>query len=103
MTPPYSLGRGGPTAEVPQEAGGDRGDAALPPAESRAAVTGWMIGHGQSVIIDTTVQDHGFAVIIPTLEGMMRAEPDDWIIRGVKGEFYPIKDSIFRETYEPVE
>ena len=42
-------------------------------------------------------------VTIETLEGQMRAELGDWIIKGVKGEFYPIKDSIFRETYEPVE
>lgn len=37
--------------------------------------------------------------IIPTLEGHMNTQPNDWIIKGVKGEFYPCKDSIFRETY----
>lgn len=40
---------------------------------------------------------------IQTLEGEMRAEMGDWIIKGVKGEFYPIKNEIFKETYEPVE
>ncbi len=40
---------------------------------------------------------------IETLEGMMLANPGDWIIRGVKGELYPCKDDIFRATYEPVE
>lgn len=40
---------------------------------------------------------------IKTLEGELRASRGDWIIRGVKGEFYPIKDAIFRETYEAVE
>ena len=40
---------------------------------------------------------------IETLEGNMTARPGDWIIKGVQGEFYPCKDSIFRETYEPVE
>lgn len=40
---------------------------------------------------------------IETLEGTMRADIDDWIIKGVKGEFYPIKDEIFRETYDLVE
>ena len=30
-------------------------------------------------------------------------EAGDWIIRGVAGEFYPIKDAIFRQTYEAVE
>jgi len=40
---------------------------------------------------------------IPTLEGVMTAKPNDWIIKGVKGEFYPIKDEIFKETYERVD
>lgn len=29
------------------------------------------------------------------------ASPGDWIIRGVKGEFYPVKPEIFEATYEP--
>lgn len=40
---------------------------------------------------------------IPTLEGAMLASPGDWIIRGVKGEFYPCKPDIFRTTYEQVQ
>jgi len=43
------------------------------------------------------------AIYIRTLEGEMRANPGDWIIRGVKGEFYPCKPDIFEATYEPVE
>lgn len=43
------------------------------------------------------------AINIYTLEGTMQALPGDWIIKGVKGEFYPIKDDIFRSTYEAVE
>ena len=42
-------------------------------------------------------------LVIPTLEGEMRAEVGDWIIRGVRGELYPIKPDIFEATYEPVE
>ncbi|WP_312284147.1 hypothetical protein [Candidatus Igneacidithiobacillus taiwanensis] len=38
-----------------------------------------------------------------TLEGYMPVNPGDWIIRGVKGELYPCKDEIFRQTYEEVE
>jgi len=38
--------------------------------------------------------------LIETLEGTMRAEPGDWIIKGVKGEFYPCKPDIFEATYE---
>ena len=42
------------------------------------------------------------SLIIDTLEGEMKAANGDWIIRGIKGEFYPIKDEIFKETYELV-
>lgn len=38
--------------------------------------------------------------LIETLEGTMRANPGDWIIRGLKGEFYPCKPDIFEATYE---
>ena len=39
-------------------------------------------------------------VVISTLEGDLTASPGDWIIRGVKGEFYPCKPDIFEATYE---
>lgn len=39
-------------------------------------------------------------ILIETLEGRMRAQPGDWIIRGVKGEIYPCKPEIFAMTYE---
>ena len=42
-------------------------------------------------------------ILIPTLEGDMWADVGDWIIKGVQGEFYPIKPDIFEETYELVE
>lgn len=42
-------------------------------------------------------------LFIVTLEGEMFASLDDWIIRGVKGEFYPCKPDIFEATYEPVD
>jgi len=42
-------------------------------------------------------------ISIPTLEGVMKASPGDWIIRGVAGEFYPCKPDIFEATYEAVE
>lgn len=43
------------------------------------------------------------AVVISTLEGNMRADPGDWIIKGVNGEFYPCKSDIFEKTYELVD
>ncbi len=39
---------------------------------------------------------------IETTEGLMHVSDGDWIIRGVKGEFYPCKPDIFEMTYEPV-
>ena len=41
-------------------------------------------------------------VVVKTLEGEMRGEVGDWIIRGVNGEFYPCKPDIFAKTYDPV-
>lgn len=40
-----------------------------------------------------------FTLLIPTLEGEMTASKGDWIIKGVKGEFYPCKPDIFQATY----
>lgn len=48
---------------------------------------------------DLVAQD-GFK--IKTLEGTMTASVGDWIIKGIKGEFYPCKPDIFLATYEPV-
>ena len=42
------------------------------------------------------------AIVIETLEGSMIAEPDDWIIQGIKGELYPCKPDIFEATYDRV-
>lgn len=44
----------------------------------------------------------GYSVYIDTLEGEYRADPGDWIIRGVQGEFYPCKPGIFEATYDAV-
>ena len=37
---------------------------------------------------------------IETLEGFMKAQENDWVIKGVSGEFYPCKPDIFEMTYE---
>lgn len=41
--------------------------------------------------------------VIETLEGNMRTEIGDYIIKGVQGEFYPCKPDIFTKTYEKTE
>lgn len=57
----------------------------------------WLTCHG----VKGKYRDGG--LYIQTLEGEMRADPGDWIIRGIKGEFYPCKPDIFEATYERVE
>jgi hypothetical protein len=47
-------------------------------------------------------QNQNDELLIPTLEGVMTAKIGDWIIKGVKGEFYPCKPDIFEATYEAV-
>lgn len=46
--------------------------------------------------------EEGFYLLIPTLEGDMKARNNDFIIKGVNGEFYPCKPDIFHKTYEEV-
>ena len=43
------------------------------------------------------------AIFIKTLEGIMEASLNDYIIKGVQGEFYPCKPDIFEMTYDKVE
>ena len=40
---------------------------------------------------------------VDTLEGPLHISDGDWIIRGIKGEYYPCKPDIFEATYEPVQ
>ena len=44
----------------------------------------------------------GESLFIETLEGAMRADKGDWIVKGLEGEFYPVKPRIFAATYEAV-
>jgi hypothetical protein len=40
---------------------------------------------------------------IYTLEGRMKADFGDWVVKGTRGEFYPVKPEIFADTYEPAD
>ena len=42
-------------------------------------------------------------LFIQTLEGKMEASVGDYIIKGIKGEFYPCKPDVFEKTYEPID
>ena len=44
----------------------------------------------------------GPKLFIETLEGVMAASVGDYVIKGVRGEIYPCKPDIFKETYEEV-
>lgn len=57
----------------------------------------WCGGHVHDDAVD------GPSILIDTLEGVMKATRGDWIIKGVKGEFYPCKPDIFAATYEEAE
>ena len=56
--------------------------------------------HGFNAEVDT--EGNIVAAIIKTLEGEMIASIGDYIVKGIKGEFYPCKPDIFEETYEEV-
>jgi len=49
-----------------------------------------------------SMNEKGAVLYLDTLEGGHEASQNDWIIKGVKNEFYPIKNDIFLETFEPV-
>ena len=52
--------------------------------------------------IDAFLENVNETIKIKTLEGVMTAVQGDFIIKGVKGEIYPCKPQIFRETYDPI-
>lgn len=65
-------------------------------------------GYNCSYIVDDSAYEVGKGtpiekLIIHTLEGDMAASRNDYIIKGVNGEFYPCKPDIFEKTYEIAE
>lgn len=70
---------------------------------SHQAIRSWArdsVAEGERIPVSITAFDSH--MVIHTLEGDMRADIGDWIIRGVNGEFYPCREDIFRKTYEAV-
>ena len=57
----------------------------------------------ESLPVNREVEVFNSKIAIDTLEGTMFASIDDYIIRGVNGEYYPCKPDIFEKTYEEVE
>ncbi len=65
-------------------------------------VASWCGGKYERDAKPSDPTDVAVSVVIPTLEGNMRANIADYVIRGVQGEYYPCKPDIFTATYEPV-
>ena len=68
--------------------------------ESKYAVYNWITCTKEADWSDEKAEP---VIKIQTLEGDMVAHVGDWIIKGVKGEFYPCKPEIFEMTYETLE
>jgi hypothetical protein len=62
----------------------------------------WCGGRYRSEAKPSDPSDVAYWIDIPTLEGVMRADRGDYVIKGVQGEFYPCKPDIFAATYEQV-
>ncbi len=68
------------------------------PGETCAALAEWMdCPHDEHDCYDDAEW------LVETLEGPLWAKPGDWIVKGIKGEFYPVKPDIFEATYEAVD
>jgi len=62
----------------------------------------YVVDHEESISEWCKGQMDPRGCMIKTLEGVMLARYNDWIIKGVKGEFYPCDPDIFEATYEAV-
>lgn len=69
--------------------------------DSYLAIVEWMKASGDTYALADEVRFSTPIMLLHTLEGTMAANPGDWIIRGVQGEFYPCNPDIFAATYEP--
>ena len=54
---------------------------------------------GENVSFTLTIDSQNVTVVIHTLEGDMAAHEGDYIIKGIKGEFYPCRRDVFEESY----
>lgn len=70
------------------------------PVNNAKEISRWVGKELGVSFMQTQDEPYGtFFLAIPTLEGVMRAQSGDWIIKGVNGEFYPCKPDIFEKTY----
>lgn len=67
-------------------------------AEQMRDIEQWCGGSVKGTALDPSER----VIHIQTLEGEMEGHIGDWIVCGIKGEFYPCKPDIFAATYEPM-
>lgn len=68
--------------------------------ENHDEIVEWSGG----VVKTSTVETFNYVFLeVETLEGTMVVNPGEYVIKGVEGEFYPCKPSIFKKTYELIE
>lgn len=67
--------------------------------DSTSDIIDWVLDHGGTARLREDLTEDG-VIVIETIEGEMSLEPGGYVIRGVEGEFYPCKESIFVATYE---
>ena len=61
------------------------------------------MGRELSKVVNGVFYENTLMFLIPTLEGDLKVNPNDWVIRGVQGEYYPCKPDIFAATYDRAE
>lgn len=64
---------------------------------------GWAFDPESNEYVETTEAPEitkGGEIEIVTLEGRMTVSPQDYVIKGIKGEFYPCKPDIFEDSYQ---
>ena len=77
-------------------------------AQGATPIIDWILSHDGTATYHEHLMDGDFIahpdayLHIRTLEGVITASPSDFVIKGVKGEFYPCKPDIFDATYEAV-
>lgn len=65
--------------------------------EQLRSIVRWVMNNGGEV---DSYDGTSFEIV--TLEGKMRVNPGDWVIRGTVGEFYPCRDDVFTAKYAPM-
>lgn len=70
--------------------------------EALKSTDSWVRLYGNELHLISQYAGEVLYIEIDTLEGTMRANLGDYIIKGIQGEFYPCKPGVFKATYEAI-